>query len=84
MTKTEMVYCNQGETYYVFEIHDNWRAADCDKFRVYYYDDELMRYYYNEGIEEKMYEMSQRHEKKFEVELWVEIVGLQKKKKRWY
>ena len=69
-----MVNVNQEESYYLFEIHDNWCEADCKDCRVYYYDEELMRFYYDEGIEEKRYEMSQRHEEKFEVELWVAIV----------
>ena len=53
MAKTEIVYVNQGERYYVFEFHGSWCEGDEEDCRVYYYDDEVMEYYYDWRVEEK-------------------------------
>ena len=53
MAKAEIMYVNQGGRYYVFEFHGNWCEGDWEGFRVHYYDDEAMEYYYDGGIEEK-------------------------------
>ena len=70
----EVENVTQRESWYGFEIHENRCEEDGGAYRVYCYGDDLMEYYYDEGIEEKRCELSQQHEGKFELESWVEIV----------